>query len=482
MPLVPFIGPTYTSRSRSVNAQRTVNLYPEIDPTGTAKGQQNAVAALYGTPGLRARLEAPGMGPLRGLYASSKGTLYAVQGNMWYRWDLTLQWQALGTLQTSTGAVSQADNGTQVCLVDGPYGYIYTEPTQAFGQITDPDFLGSNRVVYLDGYFCFAQPDTQRFYISALLEGADYDSLDFASAEAYPDNLVSLGTNQRELWLFGEATTEIWYDAGLADFPFIRVQGAILEVGCEAPQSVASVDGELAWLGQTENGGGIVYRLNGYQFERISTHAVETALSSIYRSDAVAFGYQQQGHPFYVLSFPTAQQTWVYDFSTQLWHERASRHEDGSLRAWRARYGTYWRGLSLGGNADTGVIYSIDLDYYTEDGAVIPRIRTSPHYSGQELAWHKYLQFQLDMETGQGLDEGIEPGTTPQVMLQWSDDGGFTWSHEYWVTSGALGNYRARARWNRLGQARDRIFRVTMTDPVKVAFIGATMLTQEGTS
>ena len=482
MPLVPFIGPTYTSRSRSVNAQRTVNLYPEVDPTGTAKGQQNAVAALYGTPGMRYRLAAPGTGPLRGLYTSSQGTLYAVQAGWWYRWDLDLQWVPIGALQTMTGPVSHADNGTQVCMVDGPYGYIYTESTQTFGQITDPDFLGSNRVAYIDGYFCFAQPGTQRFYISELLDGRAYDSLNFASAEAYPDTLVSLGTNQREIWLFGETTTEIWYDAGLADFPFTRVQGAILEVGCEAPLSVASIDGELAWLGQTENGGGIVYRLNGYQAERISTHAVETALTTILRSDATAFGYSQAGHAFYVLTFPTAQQTWVYDFATQLWHERSSRREDGIMQAWSARYGTYWRGHLLVGVENTGKLYTLDLDYYTEDGAVIPRIRTSPHYSGQELAWHKYVRFQLDLETGQGLDGGTEPGVTPQVMLQWSDDGGFTWSHEYWVTSGALGNYRARARWNRLGQARDRIFRVTITDPVKIALIGATMLTQEGTS
>lgn len=64
-------------------------------------------------------------------------------------------------------------------------------------------------------------------------------------------------------------------------------------------------------------------------------------------------------------------------------------------------------------------------------------------------------------------------GYNPQVMMQFSDDGGFTWSNEYWASAGKCGERLARARWNRLGQSRDRIFRATFTAPVKWIIIGA---------
>ena len=476
MPALPFLGPTYTSRSRSVNAQRTVNLYPEVDPTGTAKNQQGSLAALYGTPGLKRLWTLPGRGGIRGLYASSSGALYGVQGPALFRYMVDGTWSQLGTLQTSEGPVSFADNGMQVCLVDGDYGYISNESGQTFGQIADADFLGSARVVYIDGYFAFTQPGAQRFYLSQLLEGNSLDSLDFASAESLPDRLVTLATNQREVWLFGEQSTEIWYNAGTQDFPFVRIQGAVLDYGCEAPLSVASVESDLCWLGTTEGGAGRVYKQQGYQVVPISTHAVEIALARmIRRDDAWAFGYQEAGHAFYVLTFPTSEQTWVYDLTTELWHERASLGADGVLRAWRIGAFTRWNGLLLGGDRATGNIYQLDLATYTDNGGALPRIRTAPHLSAPDLTWWHHHRFQLDLDVGVGLDGGVVPGTTPQVMLQWSNDGGATWSSEQWVTAGAIGQYRTRALWRRLGKARDRVYRVMVTDPVPVALIGATI-------
>jgi len=481
MPPIPFLGPTYVSRSRSVNVQRTVNLYPEVDPTGTAKNQQTPVAALYGTPGLKKLWTLPGRGGIRGLYTSSSGALYGVQGAALLRYANDGTWTQLGSLQSTEGPVSFADNGTQVCLVDGDYGYIYNESGQTFGQIADADFLGSARVVYIDGYFAFTQPNTQRFYISQLLEGNSLDGLDFASAEALPDRLVTLATNQREVWLFGQQSTEIWYNAGTQDFPFSRIQGAVLEFGCEAPFSVASVEGDLCWLGTTENGAGRVYKQQGYQPVPISTPAVEIALARmIRRDDAWGFGYQQAGHAFYVLTFPTSEQTWVYDLTTELWHERGSLGADGVLRAWRVGAFTGWNTLLLAGDRDTGNIYQLDLATYTDNGGALPRMRTAPHLSGPDLTWWQHSRFQLDLQVGIGLDGGVTPGTTPQVMLQWSNDGGATWSSEQWVTAGVQGAYQARALWRRLGQARDRVYRVMITDPVPVALIGATIDASQG--
>jgi hypothetical protein len=61
----------------------------------------------------------------------------------------------------------------------------------------------------------------------------------------------------------------------------------------------------------------------------------------------------------------------------------------------------------------------------------------------------------------------------PKIGLDWSDDGGHTWSSRYWISIGMIGQYTKRARWNRLGRSRERIFRVMFSDPVKFVMIGA---------
>ncbi len=97
-----------------------------------------------------------------------------------------------GTLNTSSGNVSLADNGLQLVIVDGNYGYIFTLATHSFSQITSSGFLGADTVCFIDGYFIFNRPNTEQYYISNLYDGATEDGLDFASAEGAPDLLVSL--------------------------------------------------------------------------------------------------------------------------------------------------------------------------------------------------------------------------------------------------------------------------------------------------
>lgn len=473
MPAIPFIGPSYTLRSLNADAQQTINLYPELVESGTGK---NAIV-LHGTPGLRRWATCQGSGGIRGLWSASNGQFFAVRGSTLYRVTAGAA-VPIGQLATQTGVVSMADNSLELCIVDGPNGYIYTFATGQLQAIADADFRGAIRVVYLDGYFVFNDPDSQIWYISALLAGGTIDGLDFASAETFPDQLITHLAYRRELWLFGAKSTEVWFNAGLPDFPFQRIQGAILEFGCVAPHSAVSSDDGIYWLGQSERGHGVVYRAEGYNPQRISTHAVEEAIQRLSTiSDAVAFTYQHAGHAFYVLTFPTGEQTWVYDAATRLWHERRYRDPlTGHLGRHRAQAYAFFAGTHLVGDYETGAIYALDADTYTDDGAEIVRIRTAPHLFGGEEEFVAYHEFQLILETGVGLDGGATPGTDPQVMLQWSNDGGHTWSAEHWVSAGRLGAYRHEAMWRRLGRARDRVFRVTLTDPVKVALLNARIL------
>lgn len=485
-----------------------VNLFPEVVPEG---GKQPAF--LQRCPGLSLRATI-GSGPIRGLWEHTP-YLYVVSGNTLYQ--VTSSWAAtaIGTI-SGVGPVSMADNGSQLFIAANPTGYIYNFNTGAFGQITDPDFPGASVVDYLDGYFVFIEPNSQRIWVTALLDGTSIDPLDFASAEGDPDNIVSMIVDHREVWVFGNNSTEVWYNAGLSDFPLVRIQGAFNELGCAARYTVAKMNNQVYWLGKDFRGQGIVYVANGYQGQRISTHAVEWQIQQYGNiSDAIAYTYQQDGHSFYVLTFPSVGATWVYDAITGAWHERlAWENEQWALQ--RGQTQVFYNSENLVGDYENGNIYAYDLDVYSDNGAPQRWLRSWRALPTTENTLRRTAQhsLQLDCETGVGLnlypaynaedlaaEDGdfivtesgdtltttsytAAPGYDPQVMLRWSDDGGHTWSNEHWRSMGKIGEYGYRTIWRRLGMTlkiRDRVYEISGTDPIKIAIMGAE-LQASGTS
>lgn len=460
-----FVGASYTTRSGNLSAQTCINLYPEKDE---ATGKY----ALIGTPGKRKLATLAGGNGIRAAYTPSNGDAVVVRGSSLYRVKSDWSETFVGALNTNDGPVSIADNGTIAVIVDGPCGYLLTLSNNTFSQIIDPAFYGADKVGYLDNYFVFNKPGTQQFYITKVGDTA-FDPLDFASAEGSPDNIVSLIVDHRELWLFGSNSTEVFTNTGATDFPIERLSGAFLEHGCAAKHSVAKMDNTVFWLGADDRGAGTVWRAEGYTPARVSTHALEFAFSSYARlDDAVAYTYQEEGHSFYVLNFPTANKTWAFDAATSLWAERAWTDSSGNLNRDRANCHMFFAGQHVVGDWEDGRLYAFDLGYYMDDTDFITSIRAAQNiYNDGKMQFFKSLQ--IEMEEGYGLLTG--QGEDPQAMLDWSDDGGHTWSNKINRSIGKMGQYRRRVRWLRLGRSRDRIFRLTITDPVKRVIIGATL-------
>jgi hypothetical protein len=464
----PILGSAYVARSVNAADSRMVNLFPEMVPEA---GKQPAF--LQRCPGLALRATV-GFGPIRGMWWHA-AYLYVVSGNTLYQVNST--WTAVpkGTV-AGTGLVSMADNGTQIMIAADPNGYIYNTSTGVFAQITDPDYPGASMVDYLDGYFVFIQPNSQKIWVTALLDGTSVDPLDFVSAEGDPDNIVSMIVDHREVWVFGTNSTEVWYNAGLSDFPLVRIQGAFNELGCAARYSTAKMNNQVYWLGRDTRGQGIVYQANGYMGQRISTHAIEWQIQQYGDiSDAVAYTYQQDGHSFYVLSFPSAGATWAYDAVTGAWHERAG-WSNGTWTRHRGQTQAFYNGEVLIGDFENGNIYAYDMDVYTDNGQVQRWLRSWRALPPGENTLRRTAQhaLQLDCETGVGLNVG--QGSDPEVMLRWSDDGGHTWSNEHWRKMGKIGQFGYRTLWRRLGMTlkiRDRVYEVSGTDPVKIAIMGA---------
>jgi hypothetical protein len=502
----PILGQAYVTRTINAADNRMVNLFPEAVPEGGKEG-----GFLNRAPGLRL-LATIGEGPIRALWShQTNGTdAYVVSGSEFYKVYPDFTYIKLGDV-SGTGPVSIADNGQQLFLACNPDAYVYDEPRNTFTRITDSDFAGAATVAYIDGYFTFNQPNSKIIWVTELLDGTVINPLAFGAAESSPDNVVALIANNREVWVFGTETTEVFYNAATTPFPLAPIQGAYNEIGCIAAFSVAKLDNSLFWLGSDPRGFGIVYRNQGYTGKRVSTHAIEFAIQSYGDvSDAIAYTYQQEGHAFYVLTFPTVGKTWVYDVSVNAWHERAG-FVNGAFTRHRSNCQMNFDSLTVVGDFENGNLYALDLDVYDDNGAAQKWLRSwRPIPSGQNnLKRTAQHTLQLDCETGIGLnlypeyfaeelltesgsflvtEDGLflttsaypeAPGYNPQAMLRWSDDAGHTWSDEHWTSMGRLGDYGYRSFWRRLGMTvklRDRVYEVSGTDPVKVSIVGAELL------
>ena len=396
----PILGQGYVARSVNAADNRLVNLFPEILPeAGQTSGFLNRA------PGLRL-LATIGTGPIRGLWTHTTNgeDAYVASGTEFYKIYPDYSYVKLGNI-SGTGPVSIADNGVQIAIVCSPDLFIYNEPANTFVQAVTP--AGAKTISYIDGYFVYNQPDSQILWVTNIFDGTITDPLAFAAAESSPDKVIAVVTNNREVWVFGEGTTEVWYDAATIPFPLAPIQGAYNEIGCVAAFSIAKLDNSIFWLGTDPRGFGIVYRNQGYTGKRVSTHAVEYAIQNYATlADAVAYTYQQEGHAFYVLNFPTADRTWVYDVATQGWHERAGLNDAGVFTRNRGNCQMNFGEQTVVGDYENGNLYAFDLDVYSDNGMPQKWLRSwralPPNQNNLKRTAHHTLQ--LNCETGVGLN------------------------------------------------------------------------------
>jgi len=458
-----FVGQTL-GRSSNVGSLHFVNLFPHIT--------QDQRVVVFGTPGLSS-YKTVGSGPIRGMYAVGT-TLYVISRNNLYSIDVAGTVALLGTISTFVGAVSVANNPTQLMIVDGAFGYILTFATGVLAAIASANFPnGATTVTFIDGYFVVNVPNSGKEQHSALYDGTSWNALDFNTAEFSSDNLVAVRSAFSHLYLFGTLTTEIWYNAGDPDTVFKRAQ--VIETGCMAPFSIAKVGesaSELLWLASSFQGAGFVVRSNGgVQVQRVSTPEVEYLWSQYSTiADARAYGYTQEGHIFYVINFPAAGKTWVYDLNVGTWHQRSSNGGQHLGLTYAFANNQHLVGSYIGGD-----IYSIGMDVYTDAGNPIIRELTTPTL-GSDEGLISYQSMQIDMERGVGLPSG--QGSDPQVMLSWSNDGGHAYVPEVMGGIGKQGDYSLRVIFRRLGRAFRRTWKIRVSDPIKIVIISATLKTE----
>ncbi len=482
---LPIVGPAYESTYNDVNSQKCINMFTSSAGPG-GRGDNGNV--LIPTAGLTSLIDLGGS-EMRCL-TEYMGLIYAVVDDKVYKVTVNVSAETavseeIGTITTSTtGTVKAAINPTQIVWVDGSStGYIYTPGTDTFSTINsvDSDFTGGESVIFLDSYFIVNEPDTALMYASAPNDGSSWDPLDVATAESSPDNLLALETAKGEMWAIGETTTEIWYNAGNpSGFPFSTRDGLEIQIGCGAANSIVEIDDLIIWL---DNRGYIVQsnisplvrdNNSGYALQVISTEAITTEiLEYSTRSDAIACTYTDRGHLMYAISFPTAQKTWVYDYTMKTWHERSwANLISGDPEHHLIQYAAVLENLQLGGGIRSGKIYLLKPDVYTEDSVAPTRTRVvAPVYEQDIYGLIGIDNLSVRLTTGLAAQ-----GSEPEIAMRYSNDGGFTWSNETLrVSTGATGEYAKRVDWNRLGISREWLFEFVISDSEPFSIIDATI-------
>jgi hypothetical protein len=444
--------------------------------------------------------------------AVASGTLYVGQ---------TIQGVGIAA-DTIITALGTGSGGVGTYTVSSS-GFIASETMYALNfsvlPSSDGAFSGANTVDIIDNYFVYNNPTTQQFGASDLLSPIS-PQLSFSLKDGAPDDLVALIVDHREIYLMGEISSEVWTDVGTVPFPFQRIPGTSTQHGIAAPFSIARLGNSFAYVSRNNRGQAQIMQMQGYIPSRISTHAVENTLANKYVGDAISWTYQLEGHEVFVVTFPSLELTWAYDITTQMWHKWLYTANDNTYQRHRGNCCAVFQGLVIVGDYENGKLYELDKTNYTDDGQNIRRLRRAPHLV-TEFQRQYFDELQIQFQPGVGttglsgpaqitssniiylgdtytitadatLD--IEPEKTyilatqqsisyvttdnPQAMLRWSNDGGSTWSNEHWTSVGQLGKYRNRAIWRRLGTARDRIFEVSVTDPVNFVIISANLKVQ----
>ena len=482
---IPFVGGTYTSRSRSVDLQECINLYPEI-----VNPDSKDITALLGTPGLDTLCVLTGPGHVRAMHTSATGRVFAVVGANVYEIDQTgTNITSYGSLATVDGVIDICDNGLQMLIAYATGGSVLDLRSNLLTAITDVNYPQGDTCVYKDGYFLVNKPGTNQVFYSAAYDATTWDAAQYIVKEGGSDPVIRLTKTNNDLIVLGPRTVTPWYSTGDPNGPFSPMSNAYIDIGCVAPSSVAVSTSTMFWLGSDPNGTGVVWTMAGYSPTRVSTHAIEFLIGQIADvSTAIGWTYEQEGHFFYMLTFPNGNRTLCYDQTTGMWHERGY---------WNATHGNWenhlavcqtsnW-GLNLVGSRKDGTVYVFDLDTYTDAGDPIRRVRTIAHIH-KSMKRLFFNEFEIDMQKGIGLSEsavvcgtgkpcgstdGANPGFNPRSMLSWSNDGGYSFGAERYVSMGLLGQYLTRIRWLSLGSSRDRVFRWACSDPVKIVIIAA---------
>lgn len=477
IPFEAFVGPSYRVPNVVADQEACINLFVERMESRGAKSRM----VLNSTPGVQAWTSVDVIGG-KGIFeiiSAGVERSFAVVATDFYELfadgNVTLRGSVAVDMHPATIS-SNGDGGGQLFITSGGNGYCFDLTTNTLTlELTATATMGG----MIDGYFLALDTATATLYVSDLLDGTGWDPTQFAQRSDAPDPWLSMVVTRNYIYLLGEQTSCVFYDAGAFPFPFAFAPGSSMAYGVAAIFGAGIVGGAVTWMSHNADGERQVVQVRGFTPIVISTRGIEYELSQAdHISDAEVLTYQEQGHLFFVLNLTSDEHTWVYDQTEGFWHQRGTWDEDtAAYDVWHAQSHAYAFGKHLVLDRFSGTIYEMSTEFHTDFGdAPLRRLRRSPSlFKNNE--WLRHNRLELVARNGVGLPTG--QGSDPKVVMRFSDDGGRTWSSELEAGIGAIGEYQTRAFWTRLGIARDRVYEIYQSDPVPCQWVEATINVSE---
>lgn len=468
-----------------VGKEECKNLYIEPSLSPDAKTKYVYVSV----PGLRRYVESNSSQACRGLYRTGNERLFGVFGNQVIEILANGQRATRGSLTTYTGTVSMASNNYQLMIVDGTYGYILDFATNILTQIDPETFQnGATHVAYIDTYFLVNRPNSNQYNWSYPGNGLIWNPLDFATKEGSPDDIVAIKECNNQLWVFGGQSIEIHYNTGDTETQvWQRYQAAIIDIGCVAPYSVSRAADRIFWAAVDNIGEIGIFSNNNISPMKISTIGIEQIIQELGGdiSKLIGYTYAQDGHTFYMMQFLGSDLTLAYDLTTGKWHQRTylenSGGNSGKEYKWQGIYSAYCFNKNIFGDLNSNALYYTDMLYYKNDKAsstsvpnvsYINRVKTTPvqQSSQKRIRWNS---LQIIFRQGVGASNTTDFTSRPVALLDCSNDSGYSWAQARLTAEiGRSGNTEQRTRFLNLGTARNRVYKIIITDPIPVILVG----------
>ena len=466
-----FIGGSYQGQNRAAGIERTVNWYVHFSSSRGAKGP----ALLHPTPGVKMfASEFGGKYPCRGVFADHQ-KLWTVVGDTLYEVDsagtptavkVIGGNPALASHRWAPARMAANSNNNEFAVASNRKLFHVALPSNTVTEPLDGQSIMVDDVVMVDGFFLVLDRDTSTVYQSDRLAGTSWDVANHVQRATAADPWRSMiATPHGQIWLFGSLTSEVFWNAGTNNLSFSRVPNSEMNSGTAAAYSPTVVGNAVYWLHQNRDGAALVMRSDSsFSPQVISPPEVSHQIGALPNiEDAIGFGYQQAGHTFYVLTFPSGGISWVYDLTTEIWHERMT-FSKGREAAWGACYAVRAFGRDLVGALDEGSLHELSFNEFLDVGDLnIRRIRQTSTLAAMRKRI-KFHRVEIDYE------RAVADETRKFVaFLQWSNDNGKTWTAE------RQRKHPGRMRWERCGSAYDRVFRFVCVDPVPWKLVGATL-------
>lgn len=461
---IPFGPGHYTSRSTNVNAQECINFFGQIDE------KSRTIISLHGTPGVCDLATILANTVLRAAHVIG-ALLYVIADEKLYSVTTAYSVTELGDLNTSSGHVDMVDDGTYLAMADGTDGYTWHTGTLTFADITDAAFVGGGSMAFQDGYFISGNPAGNGFQWSTIGDPTSWDALDIQTVQGTTGNLVNTQSIKKRLWAFKANASEVYYNSGTSPV-FQRIEGADLTHGLLSRGALTEADNTLYWINQDR----WLVRDAGYVAKKLTPKGIDFQFESYsVVSDCFLYSYVEEGHTFIIVTFPSEGHTWAYDVSNDLWHKRQSYLSTGGQSRHRSNCYARFNGIHVIGDYEDGKIKQMDLDTYMDGTNLIRRVNAFPAITDTERHRRmKHRNMEIEIEYGAGLTTG--QGSNPQIMMDYSDNGGHTFKNERWRSAGKIGEFEPLIRkveWLRLGNPVVRNYRIAVTDPIKWIINGA---------